>query len=980
MFGSSAQPETLTSCASWVDTPSPSSAAPAASAPPADKNAGGKFEQRLMSNLQRLYITRISASLLLSNFTCAYAACLALLTPPGFPIDTRLTEPELTPDPAMPSLLRDATHDFCDAVWKELSAELQAYFSDQDRQDAPAKTSAPPADPPPSPPSDDSTLLGHSALVSMGSDQPIMQGFLSKLSGGHRARWTNAYWGSWLRQWWGDIREKSQRRWFVLERSGKLSWFNPEDAFALLRLPPPPPVPSSEESSAADAVVSTSADEADLPRPPPMALNTLSCLGARVQTAGDENGGLVTSGPRSCDFQLVTGERVLTLRAKSVEEAEQWLAALVNLQASQPSQEAPVGATGPGSNSAAGSGNPSAASASSPYGWLSELRKAASRMRCHLLYHYLPFDKTLFGQLRSPVSFGLLCLASWPESISPLVRPAFFTLLLACLLVDRSTYQLRNFIIQLKGTQFLSAIYVLFSGFASFYYCTALAPSRLPLAPTADDSMPAREDELASAASRAGLQHDGGEGGLEAALSLSGPGVKVDIFQSMLSLLWLQLLTWFTMWLCPPSKDKRGKRRSQSKAATSAAVTSPSASAARDGGAESNRTDTPGRTSEAGVGGECWSALVPEQMQNRGSLLIWLLRWDLRCFALCLSVGGLLVLAVAGQQAEDAQLLQNRLASADDVDGSHPAWRSRAIAVLRLLGDEENFWRGWRMSVTLFFVRTTYQLTTLPFFIFWLPGLDYLFARAAPATGYNPHGACLPKDGAGLSAYLCEVEYQLSQSSVRAALSTEQVAHLEDSIASAREWLEEIDWSIKPGNTKLKAGLLRNELQSTLCAFVPPSHPLWKSLFPSRHRCRAYENALATSGELHATLATEQKSTAEKSERFDVDYQSKESVSECRLCGKKFFLGFAILRRSRHHCKLCGMVTCDACTRHSRQVRCADGKLNLERVCDVCDSVWHLTRHNQFATNEAGAAANRGEDTNNQHVTRAEVVSRSELL
>ena len=156
MFGSSAQPETLTSCVSWVDTPSPSSAAPAASAPPADKNAGGKFEQRLMSNLQRLYITRISASLLLSNFTCAYAACLALLTPPGFPIDTRLTEPELTPDPAMPSLLRDATHDFCDAVWKELYAELQAYFSDQDRQDAPAKTSAPPADPPPSPPSDES--------------------------------------------------------------------------------------------------------------------------------------------------------------------------------------------------------------------------------------------------------------------------------------------------------------------------------------------------------------------------------------------------------------------------------------------------------------------------------------------------------------------------------------------------------------------------------------------------------------------------------------------------------------------------------------------------------------------------------------------------------------------------------------------------------------------------------------------------------
>ena len=40
------------------------------------------------------------------------------------------------------------------------------------------------------------------------------------------------------------------------------------------------------------------------------------------------------------------------------------------------------------------------------------------------------------------------------------------------------------------------------------------------------------------------------------------------------------------------------------------------------------------------------------------------------------------------------------------------------------------------MSATLYLVRTTYQLTTLPFFLLWLPGLDWLFTRASP-TGYD---------------------------------------------------------------------------------------------------------------------------------------------------------------------------------------------------------------------------------------------------
>ena len=49
--------------------------------------------------------------------------------------------------------------------------------------------------------------LGHSALVQMGSELPLFQGHLCKLSGGPRARWDEGAagsWGGWVRQWWGD--------------------------------------------------------------------------------------------------------------------------------------------------------------------------------------------------------------------------------------------------------------------------------------------------------------------------------------------------------------------------------------------------------------------------------------------------------------------------------------------------------------------------------------------------------------------------------------------------------------------------------------------------------------------------------------------------------------------------------------------------------------------------------------------------------
>ena len=116
------------------------------------------------------------------------------------------------------------------------------------------------------------------------------------------------------------------------------------------------------------------------------------------------------------------------------------------------------------------------------------------------------------------------------------------------------------------------------------------------------------------------------------------------------------------------------------------------------------------------------------------------------------------------------------------------------------------------MSATLYLVRTTYQLTTLPFFLLWLPGLDWLFTRASP-TGYDAQarkgrptprpapsspplssfcalqGACVRKEhGWLLPAYVNEVGWQLRRRNVRTGLPAAQIAFLEaQARAPARE-------------------------------------------------------------------------------------------------------------------------------------------------------------------------------------------------
>ena len=50
--------------------------------------------------------------------------------------------------------------------------------------------------------------------------------------------------------------------------------------------------------------------------------------------------------------------------------------------------------------------------------------------RVLLLYHYFPFDRTVFGRLNSPIGFGLQVIASFPIAW---LRALFFTVVFCCM-------------------------------------------------------------------------------------------------------------------------------------------------------------------------------------------------------------------------------------------------------------------------------------------------------------------------------------------------------------------------------------------------------------------------------------------------------------------------------------------------------------------------------------------------------------------
>ena len=69
-------------------------------------------------------------------------------------------------------------------------------------------------------------------------------------------------------------------------------------------------------------------------------------------------------------------------------------------------------------------------------------------------------------------------------------------------------------------------------------------------------------------------------------------------------------------------------------------------------------------------------------------------------------------------------------------------------------------------------------------------------------------------------------------------------------------------------------------------------------------------------------------SAAKHASKYGVRWESDAGSTYCRLCGGKW----GLLRR-RHHCRACGQLVCDECSRTRLQLAGSD---NLKRACDVC--------------------------------------------
>jgi hypothetical protein len=99
------------------------------------------------------------------------------------------------------------------------------------------------------------------------------------------------------------------------------------------------------------------------------------------------------------------------------------------------------------------------------------LKTALVACRALFLYWYLPYDRTGYDTY---LDWRHLLLAPLAASPDLGVRVWFFSIYLACLMVDRDEYQLTRFIVVLKGSQFLSALWCLLEVSLSFWPCAVL--------------------------------------------------------------------------------------------------------------------------------------------------------------------------------------------------------------------------------------------------------------------------------------------------------------------------------------------------------------------------------------------------------------------------------------------------------------------------------------------------------------------------
>lgn len=90
--------------------------------------------------------------------------------------------------------------------------------------------------------------------------------------------------------------------------------------------------------------------------------------------------------------------------------------------------------------------------------------------RARVLYHFIPFDKSIFGQFKDPCFWILTWVSCYPTYG---LRCIFFTILLFALIVPcpPDEYQITRYILRLKGSQFVTGIVLAVTATSKFFMC-----------------------------------------------------------------------------------------------------------------------------------------------------------------------------------------------------------------------------------------------------------------------------------------------------------------------------------------------------------------------------------------------------------------------------------------------------------------------------------------------------------------------------
>jgi len=346
-------------------------------------------------------------------------------------------------------------------------------------------------------------------------------------------------------------------------------------------------------------------------------------------------------------------------------------------------------------------------------------------------YHRMPYDTAIWSKLRDWRFLTIMLIAANPNVF---IRGGFFTFFLISIVKDREEFQLNKFILGMKGTQFISGVIKAIIAYAKFWACTVLD----------SDAMACRDH---------------------------GPGVGSSVVFTANLLLYMQLLLYIAFIILPYAKQYEpstgwlnGTRAEElwienylrsAKAATDRHVEAKGAPYQKlldieQGEEPSEIPPFELSTFFARVGFRelriRWSALLyPLLNASSKNRLVALLKWDLAMFTSCAFLLFLGVyLALRAEEKVRAEL------AGEPVNELAAVWPLINFSMFSL----------WQCQITFSVIKVFFSLSSAPFFIFTIGGLNKLFTHCE-ATAYSADGSIRPMDTNGLSNYLRWIEEDL---------------------------------------------------------------------------------------------------------------------------------------------------------------------------------------------------------------------------